>query len=209
MDLAKRVLQTLLRLTQDLKKIHPLLLMMLGLVPLFLLIWCLEEKRATLEILSKKIEIFEEKALAAKNLKTTRESLWQQAKRSPPHYLSEVIESLPLLIPEQNRVQALARQYPTHAALQERVAFLQGDKNRIRFVQQDHREGSFFQETEYKMKNTVQMNEDDLRKFLNFVEESAPERPLLLVKDFQLKRLREKADETVYNIEVELIKRCP
>jgi hypothetical protein len=94
--------------------------------------------------------------------------------------------------------------------LQERLSFLQGDKNRIRFIQQEHRTGPFFQETEHKMQNTVQMNEDDLRKFLAMIEEGTPEdRPLLLVKEFDLKRLKEKADEIVYNIQVELIKRSP
>jgi len=209
MDLAKRLLQTFFRLTQDLKKIHPLLLIVLGMVPLFLMIWRLEEKSTKLQAWTKKVELLEEKALSAKNLKTARESVWQQAKTCNPHYLTEVVEALPLLRPEQSRVQALARQYPAHTALQDRLSFLQGDKNRIRFTEQNHRFGSLFQETEYNMQNTVQMNEDDLRKFLTLIEEASQGRPLLIVKDFQLKKLKEKADEIVYNIQVELIKRSP
>ncbi len=57
------------------------------------------------------------------------------------------------------------------------------------------------------MQNTVQMNEDDLKKFLLAIETDAKDRPLLIIKEFELKKLKEKADETVYNVQAELIKR--
>jgi hypothetical protein len=210
MDRKSRLLQTLLRLTQDLKKSNPLLLLALGLVPLCLVIWRLEEKSTQLEILTKKIEALEERALSYENSKATRAIIWEAVKQSNPNYLSQVIESLPLLTAEQSRVQALARQYPSNLALQERLSFLQGDKNRIRFIQEAQRAGPFFQETEHKMQNTVQMNEDDLKKFLTLIEEEdSKDRPLLFIKEFELKRLKEKADEIVYNVQAELIKRAP
>ncbi len=210
MDRTTRLLQTLLRLTQDMKKSNPLLLIALGLIPLCLVIWRLEEKSTALQIWTNKIEALEERAISSENSKSTRDTVWQKAEHSNPLYLSQVVEALPLLTPELNRVQALARQYPSNTALQERVSFLQGDKNRIRFVQEAERSGPFFQETEHKMQNTVQMNEDDLRNFLTVIEDKeAKDRPLLFIKDFDLKRLREKADEIVYSVQVELLKRAP
>jgi hypothetical protein len=208
MDHTKRLLQTLLRLTQDLKKSNPLLLLALGLVPLCLLVWRLEDKNTQVQIWTKKIETLEERALSLENSKAAKESLWQKVKQCNPNYLSQVVEAIPLLQPELNRVQALAKQYPSNSALQERVSFLQGEKNRIRFIQQTQREGPFFQETELKMQNTVQMNEDDLRKFLSALEDGQ-DRPLLLVKTFELKKTKEKADEIVYNVQAEIIKRYP
>jgi len=210
MDRTTRLLQTFLRLTQDLKKINPLLLIALGLIPLFMIVWRLEEKSTELQIWAEKIETLERRALSSKHSKTNQDLVWQKAKASNPDYLSHAIESLPLLAPEQNRVRALATQYPNNTDLQERLSFLQGDKNRIRFIQQAHRTGPFFQETEHKMQNDVQMNEDDLKKFLALIEEgTSQDHPLLVVKEFDLKRLREKADEIVYNIQVELLKRAP
>jgi len=210
MDRTTRLLQTLLRLTQELKKSNPLLLIALGLIPLCLVIWRLEEKSFELQIWTKKIEALEERALSAEASKASRDTVWQKAEHSNPQYLSQVIETLPLLTPELNRVQALARQYPSNTALQERVSFLKGDKNRIRFIQEAERSGTFFQETEHKMQNSVQMNEDDLRNFLTLIEDNGvKDRPLLFMKDFDLKRLKEKADELVYNVQVELIKRAP
>lgn len=207
MDRKSRLLQTYLRLAQDLKKSNPLLVLALGMVPLCLVIFHLEQKSLQIQAWTKKISDLEERATASENSKSSRDSVWQSAKQSNPYYLSEVVETLPLLTPELSRVQALAKQYPSNSALQERLSFLQGDKNKIRFIQQAERSGSFFQETEHKMQNTVQMNEDDLKKFLAAIEADSKDRPLLIIKEFELKKLKEKADETVYNVQAELIKR--
>lgn len=209
MDRKSRLLQTYLRLAQDLKKSNPLLLLALGLVPLCLVIFHLEQKSLQIQAWTKKISDLEERATLSENSKSTRDTAWQSAKQSNPHYLSEVVETLPLLTQELSRVQALAKQYPSNSALQERLSFLQGDKNKIRFIQQAERSGSFFQETEHKMQNAVQMNEDDLKQFLTAVEADSKDRPLLIIKEFELKKLKEKADETVYNVQAELIKRVP
>lgn len=208
MDSTKRLVQDFLRLAQSLRRISPLFLLPLCLIPLCLVIWLLEEKNGKLKAWTEQTELLEQKAISSKRLKTTQQNLWQRVQKSHPHYLSQVIEALPLLASELRRVQALARQYPENRALHERLSYLQGDKNRIRFIQEAQREGPFFQETEIKMQNAVQMNEDDLRKFLYAIEEQE-DRPLLLVKDFDLKKVKEKADETVFTIQAELIKRVP
>jgi hypothetical protein len=185
-------------------------LLALALVPLCLLILRLENKKTELQIWTKKIEALEENARILENSKTARDRLWQSVKQCNPNYLSQSVEALPLLTPELNRVQALVRQYPSNISLQERLSFLQGDKNRIRFTQIAQREGRFFQETELKMQNSVQMNDDDLKKFLAAIEDHEESgRPLLVMKVFELKKTKEKADEFVYNIQAEIIKRAP
>jgi hypothetical protein len=209
MDLKSRLLQTFVRLAQDLKKSNPLLVLALGMIPLCLVVFHLEQKSMQVQAWTRKISDYEDRATSSESSKTAQELIWQSAKQSNPQFLSQVIETLPLLTPELSRVQALAKQYPSNSALQERLAFLQGDKNRIRFIQQAERSGSFFQETEHKMQNTVQMNEDDLTKFLTAIETDSKDRPLLIIKEFELKKLKEKADETVYNVQAELIKRAP
>jgi len=210
MDRPKRVLQTFLRLTQDLKTTNPLLLLALGLVPLCLLIWRLEDKSAELQIWLKKIEILEENASNLESSKTARSHIWQNVKQCNSNYLSQIVETLPLLTPELHRVQALVKQYPSNTALRERLSFLQGDQNRIRFVELEQREGPFFQETELKMISSVQMNDDDLKKFLAAIEDHEESgRPLLLMKELDLKQTKEKADEFVYTIQAEIIKRAP
>ncbi len=209
MDLKSRLLQTFVRLAQDLKKSNPLLVLALGMIPLCLVVFRLEQKNMQIQAWTRKISDLEERAISSKTpnlLKIPSGSRLSKAIRST--FLKSV-ETLPLLTPELSRVQALAKQYPSNSALQERLSFLQGDKNRIRFTQQAERSGSFFQETEHKMQNSVQMNENDLIKFLTAIEADSKDRPLLIIKEFELKKLKEKADETVYNVQAELIKRAP
>src|SRR5260221_7464665 len=103
MDRTKRLLQTLVRLTQDIKKSNPLLLLALSLVPLCLVIWQLEEKNTQLQIWTQKIESLEQKSISSENSKAARQQLWSQVKRSNPQYFSQTIEALLLLTPELNR----------------------------------------------------------------------------------------------------------
>jgi hypothetical protein len=93
-------------------------------------------------------------------------------------------ETLSLLVPELARVTALAHHYPDHPMLQERLAFLQSGSNRIRWAQS-------------KLQNPVQMNDDDLRKFLELMDGVS-------IKEFDLRKQKEKGDENVYLINVEL-----
>src|SRR3954471_5738798 len=127
MDRKSRLLQAYLRLAQDLKKSNPLLLLALGMTPLCLVVLHLEQKSIQLQAWTRKVSDLEEKATSSENTKSTRDVVWQSAKQSNPEYLSQVVETLPLLMPELSRVQALARQYPSNSALQERLSFLQGD----------------------------------------------------------------------------------
>jgi hypothetical protein len=205
MDRRTKLLQDLLRAA---KNITPIFL-----IPLFIVVWVLHKKDVQLKILGKQIAALEKKALFLKEQKAKQDYVWNLAQKGDSCYLSQVVESLPLLTPELHRVQALSRHYPENQVLRERLAFLQGEKNRIKFVQQIERIGSFFHEAELKLQNTVQMNGDDLRKFLVAVEgddySANQERPILIIKDFELIKQKEKADEAVYNIQIEIIKRAP
>ncbi|MBS0648418.1 MAG: hypothetical protein JSS10_04235 [Verrucomicrobia bacterium] len=210
MDRTTRILQNLLRLAQSLKRISPLFLLPLSLIPLCLALVLLEIKNDKLKAWTERIELLEQKAISAERLKTAQQLLWTRVQKSNPQYLSEAVESLTLLAPELRRVQALAWQYPDHRALHDRLSFLQGDKNKIRFSQTVQRQGPFFHEAEIRMQNAVQMNESDLTQFLAALEDpESKDRPLLLIKDIELKKLKEKADETVYTVQAEVIKRSP
>src|SRR3569832_1436175 len=192
MERTTRLLQNFLHLTQTLRKSSALLLP-LCLMPLSIVVWVLQNKNDKLEMAAGRIEILEQKAISAQRIKVKQQSAWELAQKSNPLYLSQTVEALPLLTPELRRVQALARQNPENRPLQERLSFLQSDKNKIHFVQIAERPGSFFQAADLKMENSVQMNENDLKTFLTAIEEPVEGCPLLLIKKFELKKLKEKA----------------
>jgi hypothetical protein len=208
MDRTRGFLQNIVLSAKNIRS-KSFILTALFLLPLCLAYGYLQGKDLDLKAFAQKIETLEQKARSLQRQAARQEKIWEQAKKSKPEYLSQAVEALPLLVPELHRVQALARQYPENRLLQDRLSFLQSEKNRIRFIQYMERTGPFFQEAELKMQNTVQMNENDLKNFLAAVEDANQERPILVIKDFDLKKQKEKADEAVYNIQVELIKRTP
>jgi hypothetical protein len=209
MDRSPRLLQYIAFAAKNLKE-NGVLLTALFLIPLGLALVYLEGKASDLKLCAQRIEALSQKASVSIQQKERHERIWNLVQKSNPGYLAQAVESATLLVPELQRVQALARQYPENRALQERLSFLQRDRNRIRFIQQTERQGSCFRETELQMQHQVQMNEADLKKFLAAVEgEEKQDRPLFVIKDLVLKKQKEKADETVYLVQAELIKRGP
>jgi hypothetical protein len=205
MDSPSKFLQNLISSAKKVK-VSEGFLISLALLPLCLILGYLYHKSARLHELAESADQLHAKASSLQSRLKAQEMRWALVQKSPPNYLTQAIESLPLLTPELRRIQALARQYPENALIQERLAFLQGDKNRIHFVKEAERAGPFFEEREHKMHTSVQMNEDDLKKFLFAIEGEEPH-PLLIIKHFELKKQKEKSDETVYNIQTELLTR--
>jgi hypothetical protein len=202
MEQATRVLQDLLRAAKNSAVMIPL-----SLLPLLCVIWFSNEKIQAIQLLEQQVASLEKKAMFQKKQKEKRDLFWGRAQKSDPHAL----ESFRFLSPELKRVQALCHQYPDNRALRNRLNFLQGEENRIRWALSAEREEPTCREKEFKMTTTVQMNDDDLRKFLVAVEgddySAETEQPFFIVKEFTLVREREKADEVIYNIQAEIIQR--
>lgn len=164
------------------------------------MIWLVQEELEKIDHLEKQVASLEKKAVGQKREQERRNWIWNRARtRDLQHTFS------PFLTPELKRVQALCRHYPDNRPLHERLQFLQGEENRIRWTVSVQREESSFHEKEFKMETAVQMNDDDLKKFLIAVE--GDEAPLLIMKEFHLSREQEKADEIVYHIQAEIIHR--
>lgn len=203
MERPTRLLQNFLRVAKSSSVIIPL-----SLLPLLCVMWVAHGKIQTIQLLEQQVAGLEKKAVFQKKQKEKRDLIWGHAQKSDPHYLEKTFD---LLVPELKRVQALCRQYPDNRALHERLNFLQGEGNRIRWTLFSEREELTFHEKEFKMETRVQMNDDDLRKFLVAVEgddySPAEGKPFLIVKEFDLSRERQSSDEFVYTIQAEVIQR--
>ena len=139
----------------------------LSLLPLLCVIWFMHEKIQEIKLLDQQVATLEKKAVFQKKQKEKRDLVWERAQKLDSHYLEKTFD---FLIPELKRVQVLCRQYPDNRALHDRLKFLQGEGNQIRWILSAEREESSFHEKEFKMETKVQMNDDDLRKFLVAVE---------------------------------------
>gem|GEM_PF-4887842 len=170
----------------------------------------LYQKNGYLEYLSQTIEPLEKKAQTLQKKRWIQEQNWQKVQKSNPNYLVNRVEAISLLKAERDRIHSLAKQYPDNPLLQERVAFFQEGTNRILFLPQSYRIGSQLLERELKLQNSVQMDEEELREVLSFLEEETiPEKPFLLIKEFTLSKKKEKGDERVYEVKFDIIERTP
>lgn len=199
MDFSFPRLQTLFPTQESLAKI-PFKIRLISLITLFALCWTLWCYHALssyhkLQSLSAEITILSAKAQKLEKQKLLYQKIQKQMACASPDYLSQVVETMPLLEAEKKRVAKLAKQFPENPSLKERALFLDSGQNQILFedLQFSHR---------------AQMDASDLRKFLETVEGDPYDRttgkPFLLIKKFDLLKCYEKGDEKVYSIHVEL-----
>jgi hypothetical protein len=157
-----------------------------------------------LKTLSTEVEVLVSLAEALEKQKGLYAQMKEQMARAPGDYVKKTVEGVQLLKGERLRAAALAKQFPDNISLRERLQFLASDQNHICF--DTAREGTGVQ---LRLRRRVQMDGDDLRKFLELVEgdryDATQGRPLLVMKKFDLLKCYEKGDEKVYSIDAELI----
>lgn len=198
MDSPSKLLQNLFFIAKK----HTLIFIPLLLCPLAVVIGLLYFKSLDLKEAAQTILVLEKKAIHLKERQKEEAQRWAAVE---PGSL-EALESLRFLIPEEHRLEALFQQFPHNQAIKGRLAFLKGDQNQIHFLQTSEKSGPPFQQREWKMQSPVQLNTEDLKNLLSAIESK---NRLLIVKRFDLKKLREKTDEVVYSVETELIQKSP
>ena len=156
--------------------------------------------------LSNEIEILVRRQEALEKEKLLHKKMEEQIKIGQRDYLKQSVETLELLQAEKGRVSTLAKQFPENSSLKERLLFLEGDQNQIRFESLRENET-----VEHHLAHRVQMDLSDLKKFLEAVDgdryDATQMKPFLLVKKFDLLKCYEKGDEKVYSIYAELIQK--
>lgn len=159
----------------------------------------LDELSGEIGALTQRAEALEKETHLHKKMK-------EQIKVAQRDYLKQSVETMQLLQAEKGRVTALAKQFPDNTSLKERLLFLEGNQNRIHFDTIREGEG-----IEHHLTHRVQMDLDDLKKFLEAVDgdryDATQKKPFLVTKKFDLIKCYEKGDEKVYSIYAELIQK--
>ncbi len=145
----------------------------------------------------------------------SEEKVLHQINHSRSGYLQTALESMVFLGSERQKWQFFSEQIEPSHPMKERVSFLEHGNNKLQFIQSDIRKNTFFQETEEKQKNAVEVSEEDLKTLLCYIEGSKihphlPKEgaPQIILKSFELekKTLLGIVDKT-YHIQMQLIKR--
>ena len=146
------------------------LFLILALLPLAAALFYYKVKMEKLCTLENVAYDLQEKALRIVEQTRQNETILQMLHKVDPLYLENTIEKLPFLEDEARRVQALTLHQKENHTLQKRLDFLRSGDNRISFVATRHGQEPGLQETETKWLHPVEMNEEDLKKLLVFIE---------------------------------------
>lgn len=173
-------------------------------LPAFYLLSTFYSQAQALRETEESLARLQERASALAHEKQIESKFLAQIRGADPFYLDKQVESLTLLGPEIARLRTL----PEEASLQKKRLQHLEHSNRLLFVQQQVVKAGDVQEVEEKQKEPVEMNEEDLKKFLSLIETSAAERsPQLIIKHFDLLKKRISSHESVFVIDTQLIKR--
>jgi hypothetical protein len=144
-----------------------------------------------------------------------KESALLSALKSPdPQYLDKHVETLTFLLPEIKKLETIQLENPEEEQIAKRLQLLKNGGNRLRFSEEEIRANELFRETEEKQQQSIDINEEDLKKLLCLIEgvtiwPYGPKegRPQLIIKDFKLTRKELSPNEKVYVVMMQLIKR--
>ncbi len=185
---------------------HPLILT-LFLIPALLSILIFEMKFQNLQQFH---EILEKEALVACALKEKskkQKEILLGIQKGPTNHLSTSLHSLLPLEGERKRLAAISTQKKASHLLAERLEFLRSDQNKLVFLEEKREKGKEFQEVYLKLKNPVEMDENDLKQTLGILENGSTEKPQIIIKEFDLTKKKTISDEEVFSINLQLIQR--
>ena len=164
--------------------------------------------------LEEEMERIHAKVLHAQEMERKQSSLLASLKNPDPHYLDKNIETLAFLLPEMKKLETFLLENPHDEQSGQRLQFLKSGSNSLTFSEEAIRANDIFREIEEKQQHPVEMNEEDLKKLLCFIEgvtiwPYGPKegRAQLIITDFRLSKKEIASGEKVCVVSMQLIKR--
>jgi len=198
------------------QKIRPsFFLIFLGIPPLVSSFFLFQEKKS-MEVFQGQFSSISLKAKTAFEKKSRKERFLEIHKNSNPYFLDQEIESLSFLCSEKERI----KNWLSHPAianksiLQKRLHFLESNQNRLSFIDEEIQMSKFVKETIEKQKNSIELDEEDLKNLLGLIEEtnSNPDslkknRPQLIISDFSITKKNTPLQNEVLELKMDILKR--
>lgn len=168
------------------------------------------------KVVEEKVRKLERKtsSLAKMNLKRVEQQ--KKYERSDPDYLSKYVEPLNFLATDIEMLSQIQNNSDAfqYRPLQQRLEFLQGGENRLRFVENEKRNTETLLEREFALQGPVEVDAKDIGKILSLVEGisigesvSHPYRPNLIIKKIDLIKKEGGEEDELYTLNLQLIQR--
>lgn len=183
------------------------LFLTIAFIPLMIIAFYQISARERLALLEDSFATIQAHADLVNKIKETNDLAIKQMQGADSSYLSHPIH---LLEGEIRRLQTISKNDPN---LQRRYDYL-STENQLAFLQESFKPGEIFYESSLKLKHPVDLDSEDLKKVLTFIEGVSTNlyspkkgRPLMFVTDFKLVRKKSPVQEEIYEVDIKLLKR--
>lgn len=152
------------------------------------------------QIIEMQLSNLEAKARFLVKLKKDRNRFLQEFGNSDSNFLANYVETEVLLGEDIAKLEKIHQtaDYAEYKPIGERISFLTGEGNQIKFQKISSSNGGYFKESHFKLEHPVEMNCDDVKKILALVEGVKidkylpnPMRPQLILTSFDLNLKKE------------------
>lgn len=189
-------------------------LLLIAPLPIFYFLFHYSVTVERLKTLDEKMEILHARKEQSEAVQKRQHSVLTSLVQSDLFYIDKHIETLTFLEPEIKKMETLFTENAIDDSVQKRLHFLKNGPNRLVFAEDKIRSKDKIREVTERQQHPVEMSEEDLRKLLCLVEgvtiwPYGPRegRPQLIIQDFHLLKKRVDAQEPVFVVNMNLIKR--
>ncbi|MEX0961277.1 MAG: hypothetical protein WDZ28_00255 [Simkaniaceae bacterium] len=132
------------------------------------------------------------------------------------YFLEEVLEKMLFLTPEIRALEGIENHpsFQNWSEMRNRLNFLKSSQNQLRFSELKRIQDSSIEEVEASLMHSVELDSQDLKKLLSYIERiqigdfsPLPDSPQLTFKRFNLERNKTFSSKEVYKLNFEIIKR--
>lgn len=190
--------------------------LLLGLLPVFLVLFSFMSKQSQLGDLRNTLQNMQETALMREKKQAINMAVRNHYRDADHFYIDKYLETLTFLEPEIESLQKIMtdKNFPDDEWVKKRLETLTGQGNSMVFSEGVVQSTPQFQETTETLVHPVEVNGSDLQKALAKIEgfeigahASGPNRPQLVILDFKLDRKNLSEKNEVFVLNLKLLKR--
>lgn len=185
-------------------------LLLLGTLPVVAMTLHLVKERRALK------ECRQEVAILAQSALLKQQKQWVNAQARAAHreadhfYVNNTLESIPLLQQEAKALASLIEADPSLPSKEvvARLKFLKGSANHLAFSEGVVESFAGMRETVESLAHPVQADGTDIDRLLSAIEGDVnPDRPLMVITDFKMKRKKVYGGNEVFQVDMKMVKR--
>lgn len=149
-------------------------------------------------------------------LKENREKFLSEYGAGDPLFLEKYIEPVQLLSRDIEELSEIKKEIAplNFTPIDQRLNFLLGGENRIKFIKNNERSSNYYRETEWSLERCVEASCSDLKRLLSLIEGVKlsgflpnPLRPQLIIKKLDLKTKDLDNTHGVFSLNIEVLQR--